>query len=185
MEEDSINKYTAFTNSTASTRSVGKLEDIRVNQYAQGIFIQTDTASYWYNIKTKRYHLVSPYKSQLVSFSPDSTKFIYKDILGYGVFTFIKEESNPNIVIGGKQVLNVKNNVNDINWLSNSLYVQYVEEGSVYIADQEGENKTKILENIDNLLYLGITHSREYLYTVSLENIEGTDSISIDRHLVH
>lgn len=185
MEEDSINKYTAFTNSTASTRSVGKLEDIRVNQYAQGIFIQTDTASYWYNIKTKRYHLVSPYKSQLVSFSPDSTKFIYKDILGYGVFTFIKEESNPNIVIGGKQVLNVKNNVNDINWLSNSLYVQYVEEESVYIADQEGENKTKILENIDNLLYLGITHSREYLYTVSLENIEGTDSISIDRHLVH
>lgn len=182
-EETSVNKYSAFTNSTASTRSVGKIENIIVNQNAQGIFIQTDTASYWYNIKTKRYHLISPYKSELVRFAPDNTKLIYRDTLGYGVFTFLKEESNPNIEIGGKQIVSV--NTNDIYWLSNSLYIYYIENDSLFIADQEGENKTKVLDGVSNFKHLGINSAREHVFTILLEGDEVSESISIDRYIIH
>ncbi|MGI6423395.1 MAG: PEGA domain-containing protein [Candidatus Dojkabacteria bacterium] len=184
IEEDSPNKYMEFANSTASTRSVGAIVDITVSQEGQGVFILTDTASYWYNIKTKRYHLISPYSSKLVKFSSDNTKLIYKNDIGYGVFTFLNPDNDPNVEIGSKKIENV-NNTDSINWLSNSLYIYYTEENSLYISDQEGENKTKVLDEIEKYRYFGVSPSREYIYTVSVGSTDLLEPISIDKHVIH
>lgn len=187
-EEDLVGKYSAFTNSTASTKSVGKIVDIMVNQNAQGIYIQTDSSSYWYNIRTKRYYLISPYKSELVQFSPDNRKLIYKDEKEFGVFTFLKEEGNSNIEIGSKMIKDISiQNSQILGWLSNSLYIEYTQDNNVYIADKEGENKSVILEGTDIYKHLGVTYSKDNLFTLSvIEANEGTPmSISIDRYSIH
>ncbi len=188
MEEDSVNKYSAFTNSTASTRSVGEIKEVVVNQNAQGIYIRTELASYWYNMRSKRYLLVSPYISDLVEFAPDNTKLLYKDENGYGVFTFLKEEGNPNVEIGGKEIsgLNIEK-VTDIRWLSNSLNLMVVEENKLYIIDKEGDNKVEILNSIENISYLGVTNSKDHLIRVSsvLDEVTNVRSINIDRVVIH
>ena len=188
QEEDLIGKYSAFTNSTASTKSVGKVVDIRVNQNAQGIFIQTDSSSYWYNIRTKRYHLISPYKSELVQFSPDNRKLIYKDEKQFGVFTFLKEEGNSHVEIGSEMIEDISiQNTQILGWLSNSLYIEYIQDNSVYIADKEGENRTALLESANLYKHIGVTYSKENLFTLSV--VEATEaipgSISIDRYTIH
>jgi len=188
IEDTTPFRYSAFTNSTASTRSVGKVESIRVNQNAQGIYIQTSVASYWYNIKTKRYHMISPFKSEFVFFSPDNRKLIYKDEKDYNVFTFLKEESNPNIEIGSKRIGNISfNNVKILGWLSNSSYIYFIEDNSLYISDKDGDNKTLIFNNADTNLHLGMTYSRDFLFTIStlINPVDGQEVISIDRYLIH
>lgn len=188
MEESSVNKYSAFTNSTASTRSVGEVENFVVNQTAQGIYIKTDSASYWYNIRTKRYLLISPYVSNLVEFSKDNAKLLFKDELGYGVFTFSNEEGNPSVEIGGKEIsgLDTKE-VNNIRWLSNSYNLLVVEKGIVYIIDKEGDNKTQILENTENISYLGVTDSKDHLVRIITltDQTTGIKSAKIDRISLH
>lgn len=187
IEDTSPFRFTAFTNSTASTRSVGKVEYIRVNQSAQGIYIQTTLASYWYNMKTKRYYMITPFKSEFVSFAPDNRKLIYRDENEYGVFTFLKEESNPNVEIGAKRINNISLSGRILGWLSNSSYIYYVEDNRLYIADKDGDNKTLIFSNADTNLHLGMTSSRDYLFTISIlvNPIDGQEIISIDKYLVH
>lgn len=188
QDEDLLGKYSAFTNSTASTKSVGKIVDIRVNQNAQGIYIQTDSSSYWYNIRTKRYHLISPYKSELVQFSPDNRKLIYKDEKEFGVFTFLKEEGNSHVQIGSKMIKDISTeNTQILGWLPNSLYIEYIQDNSVYIADKEGENKALLLQGVDIYKHIGITYSKENLFTLTVtEATEGIpSSISIDRYSIH
>lgn len=186
--DNSSVKYSAFTNSTASTRSVGKIEDISVNQNAQGIYIKTEVASYWYNMRTKRYHLVSPYISDILLFAPDNSKFIFKDTQGYWVFTFLNEDNDPTVEIGSKIISNTQvDTVQMIGWLSNSMYIYFIENNNIYISDKDGENKTLILSNASGNMHYEITSSREHLCTISsVDNpIDGTKIISIDRYLIH
>ncbi len=186
-DEDPELTSSSFTNSTASTKSVGMVEKIVVNQYAQGIYIQTDTASYWYNILTKRYYLISPYESNLVLFAPDNRKLLYKDTNGYGVFTFLKEEANPNVEIGSKSVGGLNGSAKILGWLSNSLYIQYIQDNNVYICDKDGDNNIMVLENADTFKHLGITYSRDNIFTISATEASDTSvtSISIDTYLIH
>lgn len=180
--------YYPFTNSTASTKSVGDIQDIKVNQSAQGIYIKTETSSYWYNMRAKKYYLVSPYPSDLILFSPDNTKFIFKDTKGYSIFTFLNLNNDPTVEIGSKVILNTDIDKTEIiGWLSNSQCIYYLDNNSIYISDKDGENKAEILNDINSHLNYGIALSREYLFTISLidNTINGTKSISIDRYLIH
>lgn len=74
-----------------------------------------------------------------------------------------------------------------LGWLSNSLYIEYTQDNNVYIADKEGENKSVILEGTDIYKHLGVTYSKDNLFTLSvIEANEGTPmSISIDRYSIH
>lgn len=188
-KEDSTSlKYTAFTNSTASTRSVGKIESIAVKQSTQGIYIKTEVASYWYNMKSKKYHLISPYPSDLVLFSPDSSKLIFKDTQGYSVFTFLNEDNDPTIEIGSKIISDIHTESTQIlGWLSNSSYIYFTDSNNLYIADKEGENRTLILENISANIHLGLTFLGEHIFTLSsvINPIDSTEVLSIDRYIIH
>jgi hypothetical protein len=186
-EEKELGKYAPFTNSTISTKSVGEIKNIRVNQIAQGIYIQTENASYWYNIKTKKYNLISPYTSELVQFSTDNKKLIYKDSTKYGVFTFTKENGNPTIEIGSKTIKELstaEGKVSNVRWLSNSLYISFIEDNNLYISDQDGDNKTVVLEDISKFKHLGINSSRDRIFTVSTEQTE-KEVLNIDRYNIH
>jgi hypothetical protein len=188
QEDKTMKKHTPFTNSTASTRSVGKVKEIIVNQLAQGIYIQTENASYWYNMRTKKYHLISPYETELIHFSPNNTKLLYRDVKGYGVFIFQKEDSNPNIVIGSKKIKNISSEegtISNTKWLSNSLYIMYIQDERLYVSDEEGDNKIEILEDITAYTHIGLGLSRDRIFSITVDNIEGKEVISIDRYSMH
>lgn len=131
--------------------------------------------------------MITPFKSEFVSFAPDNRKLIYRDENEYGVFTFLKEESNPNVEIGAKRINNISLSGRILGWLSNSSYIYYVEDNRLYIADKDGDNKTLIFSNADTNLHLGMTSSRDYLFTISIlvNPIDGQEIISIDKYLVH
>lgn len=187
-EDTGTGKYGPFTNSPESTKSVGAIKAFSVDQDTKGIYILTETSSYWYNMDTGKYHLVSPYPSNFIEISPDNYKFLFKDTLGYFVFTFEKEDGDHTNQIGAKQIdaLNGKD-VSDISWLSNSSYVSYIKEGQIYISDKDGDNEMKILEIPESLIYFDIKDSDEELIVMSLENndILDTETITIDSYRIH
>ncbi len=180
-------KYAPFTNSPESTKSVGAIESFDVNQNAKGIYIQTETSSYWYNLDTKKYHLISSYPSQLVEISPDNNKLIFKDTSGYWVFTFFKEDGDHTTTIGAKKIDNLGKKVSNISWLSNFSYVIYSKETAVYISDKDGDNEARILDETNSLLYFDVTNSSNELITISLTgNInEELSDISIYLYSIH
>lgn len=180
-------KYAPFTNSPESTKSVGAIESFDVNQNAKGIFIQTETSSYWYNIDTKKYHLASPYPSHLVEISPDNYKLIFEDTSGYWVFTFYKEDGDHTTTIGAKKIDNLGEEVSNISWLSNSSNVIYSKETEVYISDKDGDNEARVLDDTNSLIYFDVTNSTNELITVSLtKNInEELSNISIFSSSIH
>lgn len=172
--------YSPFTSSTQSTKNVGKVTNIKVNQDAKGIYIQTETSSYWYNIQSKKYHLISPYPSELIQFSLDHYKLIFRDTQGYNIFTFNKEDGDHTTEIGAKRIKGLEGDIQDVNWISNSLYIWYVKDNGIYIADREGENVVKVLDGVDTLKFYIMTTSREKIYTFyTIEN-----NIYIDAYLL-
>lgn len=180
-------KYLPFTNSPESTKSVGKIKGFVVNQEAKGVFIQTDISSYWYSIDSKKYYLISPYFSELIAFSPDNYKLIFKDIQGYSVFTFEKEDGDHTAQIGAKRIDGLDENISNINWLFNSLNISFIKDKTMYIADKEGDNKTKILDSTDTNIFQIITSSAEKLVTLSLgqETDGGIRDVSISSYIIH
>lgn len=186
-EDTGDGKYSPFTNSPESTKSVGKIKAFVVNQDAKGIYIKTDTSSYWYNIDNKRYYLVSPYSADLVDFSHDDYKLLFRNEKGYEVFTFQKEDGDHTAIIGSKRIEGVGTDISTVKWLSNSLNLWYIKEKSMYFADKDGENKIKILNETDTNIYQSINSSREKIITISVgpENENGGKDVSINSYILH
>lgn len=180
-------KYIPFTNSPESTKSVGKLLSFTVNQNGNGIYIKSDAASYWYDINLKKYYLISSYSSDLIEFSIDNRKLIFKDSEGYSVFTFDKEQGDHTEDLGSKKIANIDTNASNVQWLSNSTYISYIEDSTMYISDKDGDNKVKILDNVDLFKYIGVTFSKEFVFTVQVgdTNEAGLNSITADSYLIH
>lgn len=139
--------FVEYTSSEESTFSGGDIVSMIVNQDAKGIYIKTTLATYWYNMTTEKFMMISAYPAELISFSPDITKLIFREQLDIGVFIFDKEEADHTQVIGSKKLQNTTETISDISWLSNSLYISYKEGAKLYSCDIDGENKTLILEN--------------------------------------
>lgn len=180
-------KYLPFTNSPESTKSVGKILSFNVNQLAKGIYIKTDTSAYWYDTSTKKYYLISPYSSDLIQYSQDNYKLIFKDQDGYSVFTFDKDEGDHTIEIGSKKINGLDTQIAQVNWISHSLYVWYIKEKSMYITDLDGENTVKVLEDADKKIFKSVTQSREKIVTLSVgePNEQETRDISIDTYTIY
>lgn len=180
-------KYLPFTNSPESTKTVGKITNFLVNQDANGIYITTDLASYWYDIELKKYYLVSPFISELIEFSPDNRKFIFKDQNGYNVFTFKKEDGDHTVDIGAKLIKDISSSATNIYWLFNSLNILFIENNTSYISDIEGENKTKLIQNTNLTLAQIISSNGEKIITLSVHPIEETklNNIIINSYIIH
>lgn len=180
-------KYLPFTNSPESTKTVGEIKDFIVNQDAKGIYIRTNLASYWYDIELKKYYLVSPYVSNLIEFSPDNKKLIFKDQEGFSVFTFKKEEGDHTVDIGAKLIKNIDSNAVNIHWLFNSLNISYIENNTMYICDIDGDNKTKVLQDTNLTLIQSVSSNGEKIVTFLVSPIEQTDlhNILINSYTIH
>ena len=184
-DDTTLLKYAPFTNSPQSTKSVGKLLSMRINQNAKGIYLQTETSSYWYNIDTKKYHLISAYSSELIKFAPDNYKLIFKDTQGYNVFTFLKEDGDHTVEIGAKVIKGVDTSSTQVNWISDSSYIWYVKDNSMYIADKDGDNTLAILTDIDTLKHFVVTISKEKVFTFyTQDTLTGLQNLLIDTYLL-
>ncbi len=157
-----------FTNSPECTQSIGSVQSIDINHDTKGIFIKTDLATYWYNIEDSKYLMVSAYPADLIAYSPDQKRLLYKDSLGVNIFTFTKEEADHTVVIGSKNILSDIEKTSNYQWLSNSSFISYIDDGSLFVIDIDGENMNSL---VDTTLYENtlITSSNENI--VVLENI--------------
>jgi len=158
---DSNDILQEFSNSPESTQSAGKITDLDVNINGRGMYISTSFASYWYFMDSSMFMTISPYPTQLTSYSPDVYKMGIKDTTGYKIFTFYKEDQDHTVTIGSKSLENIKE---DFYWLSNSAYIYLKEDNTVYIADIDGENKYSLLSS-DSILDYVANNSREILVT--------------------
>ena len=112
---------------------------------------------------------------------------IFKDSEGYSVFTFDKEQGDHTEDLGSKKIANIDTNASNVQWLSNSTYISYIEDSTMYISDKDGDNKVKILDNVDLFKYIGVTFSKEFVFTVQVgdTNEAGLNSITADSYLIH
>ena len=119
--------------------------------------------------------MISPYPAELIQFSPDSKKLLFENGNSIYIFTFDKEDADHTEEIGSKKINGlVKEEITDISWLSNSLYVYYISNNSLFISEKDGGNSQNIL-NMNNTLLYSIKSSREHIIT--LENQQETFSI--------
>ena len=182
-DDDQEGKYAPFTNSPQSTKSVGKIQRIRIHQGAKGIYIKTETSAYWYSMDNQKYYLISPYPSQFVRFSPDNYKLIYKDTQGYNVFTFNKQDGDHTVELGSQNIKDLNIESKNVNWISNSTYIWYEKDNTLYIADKDGDNRVEILKDLDTLKYFVITISSDKVYTFYFDKKDTSDYIYIDSYL--
>lgn len=180
-------KYTPFTNSPESTKSVGKILSFTVNQSSKGIFLKTETSSYWFNTIDKKYYLISPYSSDLVQFAQDNYKLLFKNEKGYSVFTFYKEEGDHTVQIGSKDIKGLESGASEVNWIANSLNLWYIKDNSMYVSDIDGENAVKIFDNIDKNMYQTITQSQENIVTLNVgeQQETGLRDITINTYEIY
>lgn len=158
--------YSEFATSPESTFSAGTITNLTINQDAQGVYIKTSLATYWYDMETQKFIMISAYPADLIAFSPDEEKLIFKDEKQFGVFTFYKVEGDPTTSIGSKTILNIKDisKISNILWISNSSYISYIEDGSIYITDKDGENKS-FVNKPENYINYSVKTSRNSLIT--------------------
>lgn len=148
--------FSEFFSSPESTLSAGEVSSISVNQEAQGAYINTTLATYWFNIRTQKFILVSAYPSTLVEFNPNHQSLIFQDPNQIAVFTFDKVEGDHTVSIGSKIIKNIVDigKTSNIHWLSNALNITYLEDSMIYIADNNGDNKSYITKPTNLLSFL-------------------------------
>jgi len=158
--------YSEFSSSPESTFSAGEVKYIHVNQQAQGVYIQTSLATYWFNIQTQKFMMISAYPAQFITFNEDHERLIFKDETQIGVFTFDKTEGDHTVNIGSKKIKNIADisKTSSLNWLTDSLNISYLQDEIIYITDVDGDNKSYIAKP-SNLLSFLIRNSNNTLLT--------------------
>jgi hypothetical protein len=166
-------KFGFFTNSPQNTQTIGEVTEFKVNNNANGLFIKTTQATYWHDTNIDKYLTISPFPAEPIQFSPDNDKLLIKTPSKYQLFVFDKEEGDHTTTIGTHDIENLNyREINKIEWLSNSSYLQFAEGNSIYICDKDGENKTLLLDNRD-IPYWTITASRDELLTLTEDEENG------------
>ncbi len=134
--------------SPENTKTVGQIIEISVNQKANGIFIKTTSATYWHNISTKKYLMISPYQVEIIGYSTNQDKLLYKNGDTYGVFTFNPDTANPIEDLGSKIVENISSHQR-IAWVYGHEYIYLLNNSNIYSMDKDGDNKNLIVNNTE------------------------------------
>lgn len=167
---DNGDVYPEFKNSPQSTQTTGQITSLDVNQSARGVFIQTTTSAYWYNIGNQRYRMVSPYPAQLLEFSPNSELLLFANGENIYTFRFDKEDGDHTKTLGSRRINNLqKDQITGLNWLSNSSYLSYIKDDTLFISEKDGENIQDLI-GTDNLLLYSVKSSREHIVTLEIED---------------
>lgn len=171
---------TPSVTSPENTKTVGKITDIYVNQKANGIFIKTTSATYWYNISTKKYLMISPYQVELISFSTDQDKLLYKNGEKYELFTFDPDIANPMEEFGSKTVKNISTHKR-IAWVYGHEYIYILENNQIHSLDTDGDNKNLIVESklLKDFITGGITEE-----IVTME-VNETGQLNLIKYSLH
>jgi hypothetical protein len=162
-----------FTNSPECTKTIGEINNINVNRGADGVFLNTAQASYWYDLETEKFLMITPYPSKLIAYSPDNKNLLYKDQTGINVFTFEKEDADLNTIIGSNNILSDIKDCSDFNWLFNSRYISYIEGNSLKVIDKKGDNSTALIDT-DGYHESIITSTGENIVTLESTTTEDT-----------
>ncbi len=150
-KEKEFVEYTPFSNSPQSTIFVGKPTEFLISHGNSNIIFNTEFASYIYETLEDRYVLINPYKTEILSFSPDGFKIMFlnleKNELGF--FTFDRETGNESVKLGGTYVLKdiQKNTCDDFAWHQNSQNIYYACNSLLYVADIRNKDVLTLVEN--------------------------------------
>lgn len=139
---------TPSVSSPENTKTVGEIIEISVNQKANGIFIKTTSATYWYNISTKKYLMISPYQVELIGYSTDQDKLLYKNGDTYGIFTFDPDVANPIEDLGSKVIENLSSHQR-IAWVYGHEYIYLLDKNNIHSMDIDGDNKNLIVNSTE------------------------------------
>lgn len=72
-----------------------------------------------------------------------------------------------------------------LNWVSNSLYLWYLNNNSMYIIDVDGDNKIEVLTDMEDIKYISLNTSRDRISSFTVRGIdENSDEIAIDSLLI-
>ncbi|MBU1119673.1 PEGA domain-containing protein [Patescibacteria group bacterium] len=175
--------YSEFSSSPESTYSAGEITGIKVNQKAQGVYIQTSLATYWFNIQTQKFMMLSAYPATFIEFNEDHERLIFRDENQISVFTFDKTEGDHTVNIGSKEIKNIADisKTSDLHWLTDSLDITYLQEGAIYITDVDGDNKVNIAQP-DNLLTFLIRNSNNTLLTFTKDEANKLSITELEIH---
>jgi hypothetical protein len=176
--------YPEFKNSPQSTQTTGQITSLEVNQSAKGVFIQTTTSAYWYNMDNQRYRMVYPHPAELIKFTPDSTLLLFANGESIHTFRFEKEEGDHTKKLGSKKVFGVrKDEIEELNWLSNSSYISYIEDSTLFISEMDGENKQDTIRT-ENILLHSIKNGRDYIVTLEKDDPITGSTTSINQYRI-
>lgn len=177
------NGFTAipFSNSVETTQTVGQITEIKIYKEAKGAIIKTEYATYWYDITTQKYIMISPYPLNILELSADLKKLLLTRETELILFTLDKEEADHTEEIGSRTIINNIENIKNIRWISNSLNIYFTKDNHLYILDKDGENEYQIL-NMENIQDSLITSSRENIVTLEQDSNNKT---SINQYKIH
>ncbi len=179
-----------FTNSPNCQVFVGEIKRFLIQRDGLGIALETTETIYWYNIKNKKYNLVTHHpNSKILEYSPDQKNFTYTSYCSdieidnpqncLKVYTFEKKESDHITKLGSKKILELPSEGSKIKykWLSNSTYISYKQEDKIKIIDIDGENKIPLISSInENMIEYLIDSKNENLYI-----LQGNDENSLEK----
>jgi hypothetical protein len=181
---DNGDVYPEFKNSPQSTQTTGQITSFEVNQSAKGVFIQTTTSAYWYNMDNQRYRMIYPYPAELIKFAPDSTLLLFANGENIYTFRFEKEDGDHTKEIGSRKVIGLeREGTEDLDWLSNSSYISYIENDSLFISEKDGENKQSIIPT-ENILLYSIKNGRDYIVTLETNDPLTGSTLSINQYRI-
>ncbi|HVX93143.1 MAG TPA: PEGA domain-containing protein [Candidatus Dojkabacteria bacterium] len=166
LQKDSFSS-TPFGNPTDNILFSGSIDRVVVDQLAQGIFLSTNYASYWYDFNLKEYILINPYQSEFIGISTDKTFLLFRDKVNnkLGIFTIKTEENNPVEKLGTKFIVNNVKSSSNISWLGLYNIVYPNSDGNLHIVDRDGYNDYSLFKS-ETSLYQFET-SKKYLHLIA------------------
>lgn len=151
FKENKFIEYQPFTSSPQSTLFVGQPNEFLISKDTQTVIFNTEFASYIYDIEKDKYALINPYKTKILTFSPDGEKvsFLSLENQKLGYFIFDKEINNHSISLGGGYMDNYieQDRCSDFVWHSNSQNFYYVCDNSLYVADIRTDYNLNLVQN--------------------------------------
>lgn len=143
-----------FKNSKESTKTSGKILSFEIYEDADGIFIQTEYAGYWYNLNTSRFMIVSPYSTSSVAVSPLENIILFKNDKEVGTLVIEIQEGDPNSYVGERSVWSKDPSaVSNVQWIENGKAVIFEENSVMYTSDEDGDNICEIYNNNTPLFF--------------------------------
>jgi hypothetical protein len=170
---------TPFTNSASNYRFAGEIKSFTVDSKTDSIIIQTEFALYRYNLETEKFTVISTGNSELLSFSPEHDRLLYRNPIGVGVFTFDKEEADHISHLGSEILLGESKSyeIISISWHESAGMFVYQDVYGTHTIDLDGAYNNDLL---DNQGYSMISVDGEILFTLDIS--ESGTSFSLNKY---